>query len=177
MLCADAVGAATAALDHTVERVKAREQWGAPIGTFQAVQHRCADMLLDVTTARDAVYDAAGAVDRGDDAVLAASRAKAFAIDASRRVTAAAHQLGGGEGIYADQPVHLWYRRVKAIEPMYGSPDFHRAGSPPRSWTRRLTSPCPPVDSSLVQVTTTVSGQATVNRVSGSEGGRGRARR
>ena len=116
-----------AALDHTVEHVTTREQWDAPIGTFQAVQHRCADMLIDVTTARDAVYDAAGTVDRGEDAVLAASRAKAFAIDACRRVTAAAHQLHGGEGIYADQPVHLWYRRVKAIEPMYGSPDFHRA--------------------------------------------------
>jgi alkylation response protein AidB-like acyl-CoA dehydrogenase len=84
-------------------------------------------MLLDVTTARDAVYDAATAVDRGEDAILAASRAKAFAIDACRRVTAGAHQLCGGEGIHADQPVHLWYRRVKAIEPMYGSPDFHRA--------------------------------------------------
>ena len=127
VLCADAVGAATAALDHTIERVKARAQWGTPIGSFQAVQHRCADMLIDVTTARDAVYDAAGAVDRGEDAIVAASRAKAFAIDACRRVTAAAHQLHGGEGIHADQPVHLWYRRVKAIEPMYGSPDFHRA--------------------------------------------------
>jgi alkylation response protein AidB-like acyl-CoA dehydrogenase len=127
VLCADAVGAAVAALDHTVEHVTTREQWGGPIGTFQAVQHRCADMLIDVTTARDAVYDAAGTVDRGEDAILAASRAKAFAIDACRRVTAAAHQLHGGEGIYADQPVHLWYRRVKAIEPMYGSPDFHRA--------------------------------------------------
>jgi len=126
-LCGEAVGAARAALDHTVEHVTTREQWSAPIGTFQAVQHRCADMLIDVTTARDAVYDAAGAVDRGEDAQLAASRAKAFAIDACRRVTAAAHQLNGGEGIYADQPVHLWYRRVKAIEPMYGSPDFHRA--------------------------------------------------
>ncbi len=127
VLCADAVGAATAALDHTVARVQERTQWGAPIGSFQAVQHRCADMLIDVTTARDAVADAAGAVDRGEDALLAASRAKSFAIDACRRVTAAAHQLHGGEGIYADQPVHLWYRRVKAIEPMYGSPDFHRA--------------------------------------------------
>ena len=127
VLCADAVGAAGAALDHTVARVKSREQWSTPIGTFQAVQHRCADMLIDVTTARDAVYDAAGMVDRGDDAVLAASRTKAFVIDACRRVTAAAHQLNGGEGIYADQPVHLWYRRVKAIEPVFGSPDFHRA--------------------------------------------------
>lgn len=126
-LCADAVGAASAALDHTVARVKSREQWSTPIGTFQVVQHRCVDMLIDVTTARDAVYDAAGMVDRGEDAILAAARTKAFSVDACRRVTAAAHQLHGGEGIYADQPVHLWYRRVKAIEPLFGSPDFHRA--------------------------------------------------
>ena len=127
VLCADAVGAAAAALDHTLERVKTREQWNVPIGSFQAVQHRCADMLIDVTTARDAVYDAAGTVDRGADALLAASQAQAFVIDACRRVSAAAHQLNGGLGFYADQPVHLWYRRIKAAEPVFGTPDYHRA--------------------------------------------------
>jgi alkylation response protein AidB-like acyl-CoA dehydrogenase len=127
VLGADAVGAATAALDFTVARVTTRMQWGRPIGSFQAVQHRAADMLIDVVTARDAVYDAAGRVDRGGSAARAGSDVKAFVIDAARRVSAAAHQLNGGEGIHADVPVHLWYRRIKATEPVFGSPTYHRA--------------------------------------------------
>jgi alkylation response protein AidB-like acyl-CoA dehydrogenase len=127
VLCADAVGAARAALDYTVARITTREQWDAPIGSFQAVQHRAADMLIDVTTARDAVFDAAGRIDRGEDALAPASATKGFVVDAARRVTAGAHQLNGGEGIHADVPLHLWYRRVKAAEPVLGSPAYHRA--------------------------------------------------
>jgi alkylation response protein AidB-like acyl-CoA dehydrogenase len=127
VLCGDALGAAQAALDHTVAHVRTRRQFGVPIGSFQAVQHRCADMLADLTLAGAMVTDAVDAVARGDDVLVEASRTKAFVVDACRRVTASAHQLGGGEGIHADQPLHLWYRRVKAIEPVFGGPDHHRA--------------------------------------------------
>jgi hypothetical protein len=137
VLAADAVGAAEGALDAAVAHVKQRRQWGAPLGTLQAVQHRAADMLIDVTLAADAVLDAAGIADRTDAADpadsserevrLAAAYAKATAIERCRRVTAAAHQLAGGQGILADRPFHRWYRRVKAAEPALGDARHHRA--------------------------------------------------
>ena len=131
VLAADAVGAAEAALDAAVAHVKQRRQWGAPLGTLQAVQHRAADMLIDVTLAADAVLDAAGIADRATtterDVRLAAAYAKATAVERCRRVTAAAHQLAGGQGILADAPFHRWYRRVKAAEPVLGDNRHHRA--------------------------------------------------
>ena len=93
----------------------------APIGSLQAVQHRLADAYIDVVTAQDSVYDAAGVIDRGDEARLVAAAAKAYCNDACRRVTAAAHQVCGGEGIYADQPLHLWHRRIAALVPVLGT--------------------------------------------------------
>jgi len=127
---ADAVGAAEAAMEAAVARVKERHQWGAPLGVLQAVQHRCAQMLIDVTLASDAVYDAAGIADRGApeaEVRLAASYAKATAGERARRVTASAHQLAGGEGIYADAPFHRWYRRAKVAELVLGDNRTHRA--------------------------------------------------
>lgn len=130
VLAADAVGAARAALEAAVGHVTSRHQWGAPLGTLQAVQHRCADMLIDVTLAADAVFDAAAIADRGEAEIevrLAAAYAKATAIERCRRVTASAQQLAGGQGIYADHPFHRWYRRVKAAEPRLGDARRHRA--------------------------------------------------
>jgi alkylation response protein AidB-like acyl-CoA dehydrogenase len=130
VLSADAVGTAEAALDAAVARVRERHQWGEPLGSLQAVQHRCADMLIDVTLAADAVLDAAGIADRGEpepQVRLAASYAKATAVERCRRVTAAAHQLAGGQGILADRPFHRWFRRVKAAEPALGDLRSHRA--------------------------------------------------
>ena len=130
VLAGDAVGAADAALTAAVAHVRRREQFGAPLATLQVVQHRCADMLIDVTLAWDAVLDGASVADRGEpeSAVRrAASSAKATAVERCRRVTAAAHQLAGGQGIYADRPFHRWYRRVKAAEPVLGDARHHRA--------------------------------------------------
>jgi len=125
-LCSDMVGAADAALEHTVERVAGRQQWGVPIGSFQAVQHRCADMLIDVTLGRDAVLDAASAIDRGEDSRLHAALTKSLCAEACRRVSASAHQLNGGQGIYADRPLHVWFRRIKSMAPMLGDARWHR---------------------------------------------------
>lgn len=121
---ADAAGAAAAALDATVEHVTTREQFGAALGTLQVVQHRCADMLIDVTIAADAVTEAGAAVDRGaqgSDLQLLAAMVQATAIERCRRVTAAAHQLAGGQGILADAPFHRWFRRAKVAEAEFGS--------------------------------------------------------
>lgn len=129
VLAADAVGAATAALEAATAHVLQRHQWGRSLAALQAVQHRCADMLLDVTMASDAVFDAAGVADRATsehEVRLAAAYAKASAIERCRRVTASAHQLAGGRGIAADAPFHRWYRRVKAAEPTLGDARTHR---------------------------------------------------
>jgi alkylation response protein AidB-like acyl-CoA dehydrogenase len=121
MVAADMVGAAAASLDHATKWAKSRVQFATPIGSFQAVQHRLADALIDVTTARDAVYDALGRLDRHEPGEVAAAAAKAYATDACRRVTATAHQVCGGEGIYTDQPVHLWHRRVAGLAAELGT--------------------------------------------------------
>jgi len=127
VLAAEMVGAAAAALSHATEWARTRVQFNAPIGSLQAVQHRLADAFIDVVTARDSVYDAAGVIDRGEEARVVAAEAKAYCSDACRRVTAAAHQICGGEGIYADQPLHLWHRRVAALVPVLGSVRHLRA--------------------------------------------------
>jgi alkylation response protein AidB-like acyl-CoA dehydrogenase len=126
VVAAEVVGAAAAALDEAVARAQARQVFGAPLGSYQSMQHRFADRLIDLTEARDAVYDAAGGLDRAEDARLRVSEAKVAAAEGGRRVTAFAHQVHGGEGIYADRPVHLWYRRVKGLEPVLGDPRLHR---------------------------------------------------
>ena len=120
------VGAAAAALDHATSWAAERIQFGTPIGTFQAIQHRLADALVDVVTARDAVLDAAGSIDRGEEVTTAVAGAKAHCSDACRRVTATAHQVCGGEGIHADQPLHLWHRRVASLVPVLGTIRSHR---------------------------------------------------
>jgi alkylation response protein AidB-like acyl-CoA dehydrogenase len=127
MVSAVMVGAAAGALDHATAWAKERVQFGAPIGSFQAVQHRLADALIDVITARDSVYDTLGSIDREEDPGLSASATKAYCADACRRVTSAAHQVGGGEGIYADQPLHRWHRTVAGLVPVLGTVQSHRA--------------------------------------------------
>ncbi len=127
VLAAEMVGAAAAALSHASRWSTGRVQFNAPIGSLQAVQHRLADAFIDVVTAQDSVYDAAAIIDRGEEARLVAAAAKAYCSEACRRVTAAAHQVCGGEGIYADQPVHLWHRYIAALVPVLGTVRYLRA--------------------------------------------------
>jgi hypothetical protein len=127
VLAAEMVGAAAAALSHATDWATTRVQFNAPIGSLQAVQHRLSDAYIDVVTAQDSVYDAAGLIDREEGARVAAAQAKAYCADACRRVTAAAHQMCGGEGIYADEPLHRWHRRVAALVPVLGSVRYLRA--------------------------------------------------
>lgn len=129
VLAADAVGAAEAALEAALAHVRTREQFGAPLGTLPVVQHRAVDMAIDVRLATDAVLDAAGVADRGeppDELQLVAAHAKAGVVRC-QRVTAAAHQLAGGQGILAAAPFHRWHRRVIAAELLLGDTRHHRA--------------------------------------------------
>jgi alkylation response protein AidB-like acyl-CoA dehydrogenase len=124
---AEMLGAARRSLDMTVAYAKVREQFGQPIGSFQAIRHKCAEMLLQVENAHGAVYYAAWALDAGaGDQALAASVAKAYVSDAARRVCGEAIQVHGGIGFTWEYDLHLYFKRAKALEPMYGDPDHHR---------------------------------------------------
>jgi alkylation response protein AidB-like acyl-CoA dehydrogenase len=124
---AQLVGIAGALLDQTVDYVKQRDQFGRKVGSFQAVQHRLAEMLLQVESARSAVYYAAYALANDlPDASVAASVAKAAANDAERFANQNALQLHGGIGFTWEHDLHLWLKRGKALEWMYGDADFHR---------------------------------------------------
>jgi len=125
---ADLLGGAARALDMAVEYAKDRVQFGRPIGSFQAVKHRCADMLVDVEGMRSTVYWAAwsiGAADR--DASVAASTAKSWCSDASKRVMASALQVHGGIGFTWEHDLHFFLKRAQFDQLLFGDAAYHRA--------------------------------------------------
>lgn len=124
---AEMVGSAAAALDHATEYATRRRQFGQPIGSFQAVAHRLADAMVSLTVAADAVADAVGRLDAGDDgADRAIHGCGALVPGCCGAVVSAAHQVVGGTGIYAESPLHRWFRRVHALAPVLGDPAGHR---------------------------------------------------
>ncbi len=128
LLAAEQVGGAQHLLDRTVAYAGARLQFGRPIGSFQAVKHRCADMLVAVEHARSTAYHAAWALqDRdGDDPDLAVSIAQATCSEAYYRVAADAIQLHGGIGFTWEHPLHLYYKRAVTDAALLGSAAAHR---------------------------------------------------
>jgi alkylation response protein AidB-like acyl-CoA dehydrogenase len=126
-LAAEQVGAAQKCLDMSVEYAKLRVQFGRPIGSFQAIKHKCADMLLEVESARSAAYYAAWAAAAGSDELpLLASLAKAYCSDAFANVATENIQIHGGIGFTWEHDAHLYYRRAKSTEQFLGSPSEHR---------------------------------------------------
>jgi alkylation response protein AidB-like acyl-CoA dehydrogenase len=126
-LAAEMLGAAERVLELTVDYAKQREQFGRPIGSFQAVKHRCADMLVDVESLRNAVYYAAWAIERGaPDASLAASVAKAAACELAVRTCKSGIQVHGGIGFTWESDMHLFLKRCKANEVLFGDATHHR---------------------------------------------------
>jgi alkylation response protein AidB-like acyl-CoA dehydrogenase len=126
-LAAEQVGGARRVLEMSVEYAKIRVQFGRPIGSFQAIKHKCADMLLEVESATSAAYAAGEAVDEGsDEAGLLASLAKAYCSDAYFRATAENIQVHGGIGFTWEHPAHLYLRRAKSSQLMFGAPSQHR---------------------------------------------------
>jgi alkylation response protein AidB-like acyl-CoA dehydrogenase len=124
---AEMLGAARRCMDMSVEYAKVRQQFGQPIGMFQAIKHACAEMLLEVENSHGATYYAAWASDAGSsDASLAASSAKAYVGDASRKVCGSSIQVHGGIGFTWDYDLHLYFKRAKHFEPLYGDADYHR---------------------------------------------------
>jgi alkylation response protein AidB-like acyl-CoA dehydrogenase len=124
---AEMLGAARRCLDMAVAYAKVREQFGQPIGSFQAIRHKCAEMLLEVENSHAAVYYAAWALDaQSEDHALAASVAKAYVGDAARKVCGEAIQVHGGIGFTWEYDLHMYFKRAKALEAQYGDGDYHR---------------------------------------------------
>jgi alkylation response protein AidB-like acyl-CoA dehydrogenase len=126
-LCAEMCGGAQKVLDMTVEYAKIRQAFGRPIGSYQGVKHRAADMLVDVENGKSITYYAAWALDEGAaEAPLAVSMAKAYVSDAYRRVAAAGIQLHGGIGFTWEHDLHLYFKRAKGSEFTFGDATHHR---------------------------------------------------
>lgn len=126
-LCAEMCGGAQKVLEMSVEYAKVREQFGKPIGSFQAIQHKCANMMVQVESAKSATYYAAWAVANDvSEAHLAACMAKAYCSDAYRFTSAEGIQIHGGIGFTWEHDMHLYFKRAKGSEVTFGDATWNR---------------------------------------------------
>jgi alkylation response protein AidB-like acyl-CoA dehydrogenase len=125
-ISAEQVGAAQRAFDLTLAYARQRVQFGRPIGSFQAVKHRLADLFALLESARSASYAAAFAAASGHELTVAASRAKAYCSEAFSTIAGEAVQLHGGIGITWEHPIHLYFKRAHATSQLFGTPAWHR---------------------------------------------------
>ena len=126
-LAAEQVGGAERVLEMSVEYAKTRIQFGRPIGSFQAIKHKCADMLLAVESAKSAAHYAAWtAAENNDELPVMASLAKAYCSDAYFQTASETIQIHGGIGFTWDHPAHLYFKRAKSCELLLGDPAYHR---------------------------------------------------
>ena len=121
------VGGAQKVLDMSVEYAKVRVQFGRPIGSFQAIKHKCADMLLEVESGKSAAYYAAwAAAEDNDELPVVASLAKAYCSDAYFHAAAENIQIHGGIGFTWEHDAHLYFKRAKSSEILLGDATYHR---------------------------------------------------
>ena len=126
-LAAEQVGGAQVCLDMSVEYAKVRVQFGRPIGSFQAIKHKCADMLLEVESAKSAAYYAGWcAAELNDELPSVASLAKSYCSEAYFNASAENIQIHGGIGFTWEHPAHLYFKRAKSSELLFGDPTYHR---------------------------------------------------
>ncbi|MCZ4512551.1 acyl-CoA/acyl-ACP dehydrogenase [Streptomyces sp. ActVer] len=128
LLAVEQVGGAGAALDAAVEYARIREQYGRPIGSFQGIKHKCADMLVEIESARSAAYGGLWALGAGDEAetAISAAVAQAFCSEAFTKVAGDNIQVHGGIGFTWEHPAHLYLKRAKSSEVLLGTPSYHR---------------------------------------------------
>jgi acyl-CoA dehydrogenase len=126
-LAAEQVGGSAHALDATISYVDTRHQFGRPIGTFQAVKHRLADLLVELEAARSAAAFAAASVEAEADLPMAASAAKVVCSETYRLAAAEYVQFHGGVGFTWEHPAHRYVRRARSSEVLFGTPDDHRS--------------------------------------------------
>jgi alkylation response protein AidB-like acyl-CoA dehydrogenase len=123
----ESVGGAQFVLDMAVQYAKDRIQFGRPIGSFQAIKHKCADMLLEVESAKSAaVYAAWCAAEMNDELPINACLSKAYVGEAYFHATAENIQIHGGIGFTWEHPAHLYFKRAKSSELLFGDPGYHR---------------------------------------------------
>ena len=126
-LAAEQVGGAQRCLEMSVEYAKVRVQFGRPIGSFQAIKHKCADMLLEVESAKSAAYYAGWcAAEMNDELPQVASLAKSYCSEAYFHAAAENIQIHGGIGFTWEHPAHLYFKRAKSSELLFGDPTYHR---------------------------------------------------
>jgi alkylation response protein AidB-like acyl-CoA dehydrogenase len=126
-LAAEAVGGAQRCLDMSVEYAKTRMQFARPIGSFQAIKHKCASMFVDIESARSAMAYAAWAADASPDELpTAAPMAKAYCTETFSTASAENIQIHGGIGFTWEHPAHLYFKRARSSELLLGDPYFHR---------------------------------------------------
>jgi alkylation response protein AidB-like acyl-CoA dehydrogenase len=126
-LAAEQVGGAQFVLEMAVQYAKDRVQFGRPIGSFQAIKHKCADMLLEVESAKSAAYYGLWcAAEMNDELAATASLAKAYCSEAYFHAAAENIQIHGGIGFTWEHPAHLYFKRAKSSELMFGDPAYHR---------------------------------------------------
>jgi alkylation response protein AidB-like acyl-CoA dehydrogenase len=126
-LANEMVGGAQRVLEMSVDYAKVRVQFGRPIGSFQAIKHKCADMLLEVESAKSAAYYAAwAAAEDNEELPVVASLAKAYCSDAYFHAAAENIQIHGGIGFTWEHPAHLYFKRAKSSEILLGDATYHR---------------------------------------------------
>lgn len=126
-LCAEMCGGAARVLEMSVEYAKVREQFGRPIGSFQAIQHKCANMLVEVESSKSVTYYAAWAVANDvEEGPLAAAMAKAYCSDAYRHTAGEGIQIHGGIGFTWEHDMHLYFKRAKSSEVTFGDATWNR---------------------------------------------------
>jgi alkylation response protein AidB-like acyl-CoA dehydrogenase len=126
-LAAEQVGGAQRCLDMAVDYAKTRIQFGRPIGSFQAIKHKCADMLLEVESAKSAAYYAGwAAAEDSDELPVVASLAKSYCSEAYFHAAAENIQIHGGIGFTWEHDAHLYFKRAKSSELLLGDPSYHR---------------------------------------------------
>ena len=126
-LAAEQVGGAQKVLEMAVEYAKVRVQFGRPIGSFQAIKHKCADMLLEVESAKSAAYYGMWcAAEMNEELASVASLAKAYCSEAYFHAAAENIQIHGGIGFTWEHPAHLYFKRAKSSELLFGDPTYHR---------------------------------------------------
>ena len=127
MLCGEMVGGLDTVMEMTLDYAKQRIQFGVPIGSFQAIKHKFADMLIQVEYARSLTYYAAWTVDQDiPDSPVAVSTAKSWCGDAYKHVTNEGVQIHGGIGFTWDHDMHLYFKRARSSDTAFGDSTYHR---------------------------------------------------
>src|SRR5260370_30300146 len=150
-LAAEQVGGAQKVLEMAVEYAKMRVQFGRPIGSFQAIKHKCTDMLLEVESAKSAAYYAGWAVaEDNDELPVIASLAKSYCSEAYFHAAGENIQIHGGIGFTWEHPAHLYFKRAKSSSLLFSDPTSHRAllaqrmGICPLTWPSKAEHVTPP---------------------------------